>query len=164
MILKLHANHGNGLEDDASNMLSQIGLPSIEKTHKLFRSNISTCTITYLADVMAHVKDSASWELLVAFLPTIANMPMTLIAPSVPEKLLLFNERTGLVEILKVIKPLLSENQDNSADPMSQLGSFNQFVYYYPLKKLKQKEVLSVAKVLNYTDSELEKLKEKIKK
>jgi hypothetical protein len=164
MILKLHANHGNGLEDDASNMLSQIGLPSIEKTHKLFRSNISTCTITYLADVMAHVKDSASWELLVAFLPTIANMPMTLIAPSVPEKLLLFNERTGLVEILKVIKPLLSENPDNSADPMSQLGSFNQFVYYYPLKKLKQKEVLSVAKVLNYTDSELEKLKEKIKK
>ena len=164
MILKLHANHGNGLEDDASKMLATIGLPSIEKTHKLFRSNVSTCTITYLADIMAHTKDSASWNLLVSYLPTIANMPMTLMAPSVPEKLLLFDEQKGLVEILKVVKPLLSESQENSSNPMAQLGSFNQFVYYYPLQKLKQKEVLLAAKNLNYTDLEIQKLKEKIKK
>ncbi|MBL7936192.1 MAG: hypothetical protein JNM51_10350 [Bacteroidia bacterium] len=164
MILKLHANHGNGLEDDASKLLAKIGLPSIEKTHKLFRSNISTCTITYLADIMAQIKDSTSWNLLVDFLPSIANMPMTLIPPSVPEKLILFNEQKGLIEILKVVKPLLSESQDNSSNPMAQLGSFNQFVYYYPLQKLKQKEVLLAAKKLNYTDSELEKLKRKIKK
>jgi hypothetical protein len=163
MILKLHANHGNGLEDEASKLLANIGLPSIEKTHKLFRSNVSTCTITYLADIMAHVKDSASWELLVSYLPTIANMPMTLLAPSVPEKLILFDEQKGLVEILKVVKPLLFESQENSSDPMTQLGSFNQFVYYYPLKKLNQKEVLLAAKKLNYTDLELQKLKEKIK-
>ncbi len=66
----------------------------------LFESNISTCTITNLADIMATVKDEKSWELLKRYLPEIAHMPMTTLPPSIPEKMIKFNEDKGIKEIL----------------------------------------------------------------
>lgn len=155
MILKLHANHGNGLEDKATEILAQIGKPSIEKVNKLFQTNVSTCTISNLAEVMAIVKEESSWELMKQYLSHIANMPTTLIPPDIPEKMILFNEDRGVSEILTVIKPLLSQGDDSSA--------FGQYVYYYPLKKINNKKIKNLATQLSYSDKEFKLLENKIK-
>ncbi len=49
---------------------------------------------------MATVKDEKSWELLKRYLPEIAHMPMTTLPPSIPEKMIKFNEDKGIKEIL----------------------------------------------------------------
>lgn len=163
IVLKMHANHGNGIEDKAAEMLAKIGQPAIEKTHKLFQSDISTCTITLLAKVMAAVKDEKSWELLVEYLPYIANMPITLTAPELPAQLIAFDEEKGITEILKVVKPLLSQKTETD-DAMSEFAGFKLYVYYEPLTKIDQSRILAIAKKLNYSSVEINKLKEKIKK
>lgn len=160
MILKLHANHGNGVEERATEILSTIGQPAIEKVNKLFQLDVATCTITNLADVMATVKDSSSWVLMKAYLPKIANMPMTLIPPNLPAKMIKFNEDEGLREILIVVKPLLTKKKDSSA---SFFSGFGQYVYYSPLKELDQSKVINTAKELDYSDEEVSLLLEKIK-
>jgi tetratricopeptide (TPR) repeat protein len=162
MILKLHANHGNGVEERATEILGIIGKPAIEKVNELFQFDVSTCTVTNLADVMAKVKDENSWELMKQYLPYIANMPMTLIPPSLPEKMIQFNEDEGIREILKVIKPLLVKKEDGN-DPMAELAGFGQYVYYSPLKKINKKKLKKISKELNYSDEEFKLLEEKIK-
>lgn len=162
MILKLHANHGNGVEEKATEILGKIGKPSIEKVNLLFQYDVSTCTITNLADIMAKVKDEKSWELLQIYLPQIANMPMTLIPPSVPEKMIKFDEERGIREILIVVKNLLN-NDDKNNDPMAELSSFSQYVYYSPLEKVNKSKLRKIATELNYTKEELKKLENKIK-
>lgn len=162
IILKLHANHGNGVEEKATEILVRIGKPAIGKVNKLFQLDISTCTITDLADIMATVKDEDSWELMKRYLPYIANMPMTLIPPSLPEKMIQFDEEKGIREILAVVKPLL--NSDNkSDDPMEELSGFGQYVYYSPLKKISNTKLKKIANELNYSDKEFKLLEEKIK-
>jgi tetratricopeptide (TPR) repeat protein len=163
MILKLHTNHGNGVEDEATNLLIKIGKPAIEKVHKLFKSDVSTCTITNLASIMAKVKDSSSWPILVDYLPYITSMPMTLTPPSVPEKIIEFDKEKGVVEVLKVIKGLLVEEGSNDNNPMAELSGFGNYVFYYPLQKIKMSKLISIAKSLNYSDKEIKKLKEELK-
>ncbi|MCP2027260.1 tetratricopeptide (TPR) repeat protein [Flavobacterium sp. HSC-32F16] len=162
MILKLHTNHGNGVEEKATEILKNIGKPSIEKVNKLFQSNVSTCTITNLADVMAGVKDENSWELMKQYLSYIATMPMTLIPPNLPEKMIQFNEDRGITEILTTVKPLLTK-QENNEDPLSQLGGFGQYVYYSPLGKVSNEKLKKIAAELKYSDKEFSLLKDKIK-
>jgi tetratricopeptide (TPR) repeat protein len=162
IILKLHANHGNGIEEKATEILSKIGKPAIEKVNKLFQTDVSTCTITNLADIMATVKDEKSWELMKQYLPSIANMPMTLIPPNLPEKMLQFDEDKGITEILKVVKPLLNKAIKN-VDPMAELSSFGQYVYYSPLGKISKEKLKKIATELNYSDKEFEQLEIKIK-
>jgi hypothetical protein len=154
-ILKLHTNHGNGVEEKATEILAEIGKPSIEKVNKLFQTDVSTCTISNLAEVMAIVKEESSWELMKKFLPYIANMPMTLIPPSLPEKMILFNEEKGITEILTVVKPFLI--QQNSSQ------SFGQFAFYYPLKKINKEKLKNIATQLSYSNEEFELLENKIK-
>lgn len=117
MILKLHENHGNGLEEKATEILKEIGKPSIEKVHLLFQSDvstISTCTITALSEIMASVKDEKSWELFKAYLPTLSQITkMKLLPPWVPEKMIQFDEDRGIKEILMVIKELLNKNSES---------------------------------------------------
>jgi tetratricopeptide (TPR) repeat protein len=155
MILKLHANHGNGIEDRATEILVTIGKPSIEKVNQLFQTDVSTCTISNLAEVMAIVKEESSWELMKKYLSYIKNMPMTLIPPEIPEKMILFNEDRGVTEILTVIKPFLSQEDDSS--------SFGQYVYYYPLKKINKKKLKTIATQLSYSDKEFKLLENSIK-
>lgn len=162
MILKLHANHGNGVEERATEILGIIGKPAIEKVNKLFLLDVSTCTVTNLADVMAKVKDENSWELMKQYLPYIANMPMTLIPPNLPEKMIQFKEDEGITEILKVIKPLLIKKEDGN-NPTTELIEFGQYVYYSPLKKINKKKLKKISKKLNYSDKEFKLLEEKIK-
>lgn len=162
MILNLHMNHGNGVEELATEILGEIGKPSIEKVHLLFQQDVSTCTITNLADVMATVKEESSWELLKTFLPYIANMPMTLIPPNVPQKMIDFDEKRGLIEILTVVQPLLEPKSEDDSDGMAGLRGFGQYVYYMPLKDLKQSKVIKAAKKLGYSDQEIELLKKKL--
>ncbi len=163
MILKLHANHGNGVEEKAAATLKTIGKPGIEKVNKLFQTNVSTCTITNLADVMASVKDENSWILMKEYLPYIATMPMTLIPPSVPEKMILFNEERGIKEILTTVKPLLLQVEDNSNNPLGEMAGFGQYVYYMPLGKVNKDKLKKIASDLHYTDQEFYLLQEKIK-
>jgi tetratricopeptide (TPR) repeat protein len=158
LILKLHANHGNGLEEEATAMLSKIGKPCIEKVHKLFQSNISTCTVTNLADVMATVKDEKSWELLVQYLPHIANMPATLRPPMVPLKMVKFDEDRAVREILIVVKPLLMEKGNNDL-----LSSFSDLAYYIALEKINKDKLRTIATSLNYSNKEFKKLEEKLR-
>lgn len=162
MILKLHANHGNGVEEKATEVLEKIGKPSIEKVHLLFQSDVSTCTITNLSDIMATVKDEKSWELLKSYLPQIANMPMTLIPPSLPEKMIKFDEDRGIREILIVVKSLLNNDSKND-DSLAELSSFGQYVYYSPLKKISKSKLKKIATDLNYTNEDFKKLEDKIK-
>lgn len=162
MILKLHANHGNGVEEKASEILSKIGKPAIEKVNKLFQSDVSTCTITNLADIMAQVKDESSWQVMKDYLPYIATMPMTLIPPSVPEKMILFDEDKGITEVLAVVKPLLNQDE-NSDNPLSEIGGFGKYVYYSPLAKVNKKKLRKIATELHYSDKEFKELEEKIK-
>jgi len=161
MILKLHANHGNGVEERASEILGEIGSPAIEKVNQLFSMNVSTCTITNLADVMAKVKHKDSWELMKQYLPYIANMPMTLIPPSLPEKMVLFNEDEGVKEILIVVKPLLTEKRENDG-PMGELTGFGKYVFYIPLKEISKKKLKKISKELNYSKEEFKLLEKKI--
>lgn len=162
MILKLHANHGNGVEERATEILSTIGKPAIEKVNKLFQLDVATCTITNLADVMATVKDSSSWILMKEYLPRIASMPMTLIPPNLPAKMIKFNEDEGLREILIVVKPLLIKKKNDDSS-VSIFSGFGQYVFYTPLKELDQSKVINTAKELNYSDEEVALLVEKIK-
>lgn len=162
MILKLHTNHGNGVEEKASEILSKIGKPAIEKVNKLFQSDVSTCTITNLADIMAQVKDESSWQVMKDYLPYIATMPMTLIPPSVPEKMILFDEDKGITEVLAVVKPLLNQDE-NSDNPLSEIGGFGKYVYYSPLAKVNKKKLRKIATELHYSDKEFKELEEKIK-
>lgn len=163
MILKLHANHGNGVEEKATETLKKIGKPSIEKVNKLFQTNISTCTIADLADVMASVKDENSWALMKEYLPYIARMPMTLIPPSVPEKMILFNEEKGITEILATVKPLLVKVEDNTNNPLGEMLGNGEYVYYIPLGKVNKIKLKKIATDLHYTDQEFNLLQEKIK-
>lgn len=162
LILKLHANHGNGVEEKATEILEKIGKPSIEKVNLLFQTDVSTCTITNLADIMATVKDEKSWELLKTYLPLIANMPMTLIPPSVPEKMIKFDEDNGVREILIVVKNLINNNDEND-NPMADLSGFGQYVYYSPLEKISKSKLKRIATELNYSNEEFKKLEDKIK-
>lgn len=162
MVLKLHANHGNGVEENAAEILTGIGKPALEKVHLLFKSDVSTCTITNLAGIMAKLKDESSWAIMAEYLPYIASMPSTLIPPALPEKMIEFDRDRGVREILKVVKGLLSENAVPNDDPMADLAGFSQYVYYTPLEKIDRKKVLAIAKELKYTDTEIAKLTEKL--
>ncbi len=159
-ILNIHANHSNGLEDDAANLLIKIGKPSLEKVHKLFNSRVSTCTVTNLAKIMATLKDESSWEVLTNYLPRIAKMPSTLIPPSVPKYLVQFDEERGIKEILKTIKPMLSEESPD--DAMGQLSFMNRYVYFDPLEKVNFKKVETICKELKYTEKEIKELKKSL--
>lgn len=162
MILKLHTNHGNGVEEKATEILKKIGKPSIEKVNNLFQSNVSTCTITNLSDIMASVKDENSWILMKQYLSYIATMPITLIPPDLPEKMILFNEDKGITEILITVKPLLTQEENND-DPLSQLGGFSEYVYYAPLGKVSKEKLKKIAVDLKYSDKEFNLLQDKIK-
>ena len=161
IILNIHSNHSNGLEEDAAKILNKIGKPSLEKVHKLFHSNISTCTVTNLASIMASIKDESSWQILVDYIPYIAKMPTTLIPPNVPKYLVKFDEQKGIKEILKVIKPMLSE--ETSDDAMAQLSFMNRYIYFEPLEKINFKTIELICKELGYSNSEIAQLKEKLK-
>ncbi|TRW24356.1 hypothetical protein FMM05_11025 [Flavobacterium zepuense] len=162
VILNIHANHGNGLEEEATAILSKIGKPALGKVHKMFQTNVSTCTITNLAEIMATVKDESSWELLTDYLPIIAQMPATLIPPAVPEKVVKFDAERGPKEILKVVKPLLTKVEP-TGDNNPMMPNFGSYVYYAPLKDINHKKLLKMARELNYNDTEIAKLEEQLK-
>lgn len=156
MVLRLHANHGNGVEEKAAAILSKIGKPAIGKVNALFGENISTCTVTYLAEVMAEVKDPASWELLVAYLDYIPDMPMTLMTPAIPEMLVRFDRKKGLAEVLRVVRPMLTRQEEENALP-----SFGDYVFYVPIKE-HRKEALKMAAGMGYSKDELTALRDRI--
>ena len=160
-ILNIHANHGNGLEDDASKLLVKIGKRSLDKVHQLFNSKVSTCTVTNLAWIMATIKDESSWQVMADYLPNIANMPSTLIPPSVPKYLIQFDEERGLKEILKAVKPILSK--EITDDTMGQLSFINRYVYFDPLEKISLKKLESTCNELGYTEKEIKDLKKALK-
>lgn len=160
-ILNIHANHGNGLEEDATNLLTKIGKPSLEKVHKLFHSKVSTCTLTNLAEIMASIKDESSWQIMADYLPQIANMPSTLIPPNIPKYLVQFNEERGAREILKTVRPMLSEEMPD--DAMAQLSFMGRYIYFDPLEKISFKKIETICKELGYTEKELKELKKTLK-
>lgn len=158
VILKMHTNHGNGVEERATEILAQIGKPCLDKVHKLFQTDVSTCTITNLAEIMATVKDTSSWSYLKGYLPYIAQMPSTLIPPAVPAMAIKYNEDEGVEEILKVIQPLLEQPKNSEV-----FGGFSMFAYYTPLAKIDWTKVKSIATRLQYTPEQLKKLEDELK-
>ncbi|MFI5203088.1 MAG: tetratricopeptide repeat protein [Flavobacteriales bacterium] len=166
-ILSMHANHGNGVEEKATENLANIGEPAIEKTIKLFQTNgISTCTVTALAEIMGKVKDPRGWQPLVDYLPTIATMPFTLIPPSVPAKILLFDKEKGTRVIVEfVLQFVREEKKDKPKDdsPFAELGGmFTQGTFYGPLEEIEKDYLRSVAKEVGYSEKEIEILVKKV--
>lgn len=160
IILYIHMNHSNGLEDDVAKILTEIGKPTLDKVHKLFQSNISTCTVTTLSEIMAKIKDESSWEIMTEYLPYIAQMPSTLIPPFVPKYVIEFDEKRGLREVLKVVKPFLKEQ---CSEFVQNMGFSNLYVYFSALEKVNKNELEKACKELEYSDEEIKILKEKIK-
>ena len=146
------------LRKKAGEILAEIGVPALDKVHNLFRSNVSTCTITNLADVMAIVKDERSWELLVEYLPTIATMPATLMPPSLPEKMVKFDKERGTREILRVVKNLLHDESD-AENPFA---GFSEYVYYIPLQEMNRNKLVAMAREQGYNDNDIAALNEKL--
>lgn len=161
VILNIHTNHGNGLETEATKILQKIGKPALAKTHRLLFTDISTCTVSNLGEIMAAVKDESSWNIFVEYLPNIANMPSTLIPPNMPELIIKFDEERGLKEVLKITKGLLSQEKKQSDSPFAGLSS--DYVFYLSLKELNTQKVIKAAKDLGYTEAEIALLKKEIK-
>ncbi|MGH2665528.1 tetratricopeptide repeat protein [Flavobacterium sp.] len=159
-ILNIHTNHGNGLEEGAVKLLIKIGKPALDEVHKLFGTNVSTCTITNLAEIMATLKDESSWQIMADYVPNIAKMPATLIPPDVPKYLVKFNEERGLKELLKIIQPLLSEETPD--DAMGQLSFMTRYIYYEPLKKISFKKIESICKEIGYNEKEIKQIKKSL--
>ena len=154
-ILKMHENHGNGVEEHASKLLMKIGQASIQKVQELFKTDVSTCTINELADVMISLKNETSWELMRSYLAVIPQFPMTLIPPSLPEKMIKYKKEEGIKEVLNTIKPYLSEENNENA--------FALYVFFNPLKTIKTKELETFAKSVQYTEEEIKLLNKKLK-
>lgn len=158
-ILKMHANHGNGIEEEATKILEKIGKPALYNTHKLIQTNISTCTMTNLAQIMATIKDESSWELLVSIMNQITSMPSTLIPPNIPEQVIEFDEEKGTKEILKVIQLEFTKKIASTSDLI--FGS-NNYLFFSALKKVNRQKVLNSAKEVGFTDKEIKRLKREL--
>lgn len=167
-ILKMHANHGNGLESKATDELAQMGKMVLPKTIQLFQEpNISTCTIGNLADIFATLKDDTGWQAMVDYLPKMANLPFTIIPPDVPSMLMKFDKEKGARALIEFAKTLIQNEKINgkSDSPFAELGNaFGQGLFYAPLQKLPQKKVVSIAKELQYSKDELNTLLKKVYK
>jgi tetratricopeptide (TPR) repeat protein len=157
LILKLHANHGNGLEEEAVKKLIAIGKPAITKVNWMFSDNISTCTVSGLAEIMAAVKDKSSWQVLADYLPYMATMPMTIIPPDVPTQIIRYDNERGTKEVLKVVRGLIEKEKNEEELP------FSAYTFYGALANVKQKEMLKMAREIGYTDAEITMLKSKTK-
>lgn len=158
-ILKIHANHGNGIEEKATMELINFGNKSIPKAINMMENeNVSTCTITNIADILASVKDTSGWQPLINYLPRMANLPFTVIPPNVPAKIMKFDKDKGARILISFIKKLIQteQNTQKSDNPFDDLKGFGQNVFYEPLKELKKKEVIQIAKENNYSTEEID--------
>lgn len=158
MILKLHANHGNGLEEEAVKKLTAIGKPAIPKVHELFVDNISTCTVGGLAEIMALVRDESSWQVMADYLPYMATMPMTIIPPDVPTQIIRYDKERGTKEVLKIVKRFIEKEKNDEELP------FSAYTFYGALANVKQKDMIEMARETGYDNTEIAILKAKTKK
>ena len=89
-------------------------------------------------------------------------MPMTLIPPAVPAMIIKFDEEKGAKEVLKVVKTLFHRDKPKNNSPFADLAGMGTYVYYAPLKKINRAKVVMMAKELNYSDDEIQMLKEEL--
>jgi hypothetical protein len=162
-ILNMHANHGNGVEEQAAKMLSKIGSPAVPKVILLLQNAPSTCTVTDAAGILADVKDPAGWQPMLDYLPKMLHMPMTLIPPNVPEQIIRFDRARALPALLEWLKPEIAAEELSPGDPMDGLGNiFASGSIYAPLASYKKEEVRKAAADLHYSDQQTAKLMEKV--
>ncbi|MFN6943934.1 MAG: tetratricopeptide repeat protein [Cytophagaceae bacterium] len=159
-ILMVHANHGNGIEKKASEALVKMGKEVVPDVIALFKTpDISTCTMGNTAQILAEIKDSRGWQPLVDFLPVMANMPFTMIPPNVPEQLIRFDSKKGASALLVFIQKSMREDVADSSTP-----GFSTYMFYYPLKKIKKKNLEKMARDLDFTGEEIADLMDKVYK
>jgi hypothetical protein len=162
-ILNMHANHGNGIEEEAAKMLTQIGTPAVPKVIALMEYAPSTCTVTNAASILADVKDPAGWQPMVDYLPRMENMPMTVIPPNVPQQLIRFDKAKALPVLLSFVHPQLAQSNDSSGDPMNGLSDiFSDGAIYSPMSVYSKDEIRKAAKEQSYSDKEIETLLGKV--
>ena len=164
-ILKMHANHDNRLEQQAADALVKFGKTAIPESVSLFKNDdLSTCTLTNLAYIFATVKDTAGWQPMVDYLPQLASLPFSLIPPQIPEMMMKFDAEKGARVLIEFAKQLIhAETQNGKAnDKLADLAGLGHSVIYSPLKNLKKKKVINIARELNYSGEELNLLLAKI--
>lgn len=162
-VLNAHANHGNGVEEKAKELLIEIGSPVVPKTISLLYNARSTCTVTKAASILAEIKDPRGWQPMVDYLPRMENMPFTMIPPEVPAQIIKFDKEKGLTVLLEWIKDQLDEQESNSDGPMGELGGiFSASSIYGPLSSYSKKEIRKAANDLEYSEDQIEKLLDKI--
>jgi tetratricopeptide (TPR) repeat protein len=165
-ILKMHANHGNGIEEESTQHLIKFGTKATDPVINLFLSGeVSTCTITNLADVLATVKDPKGWTPLVNYLPVMANMPMTMIPPMIPQMIIKFDKEEGTKVLVEFVKPIIQneKNAVKSSNPFGELN-FSENLMFSALKEIKKEKVLAAAKQYEYSEEETKVLLDKIYK
>ncbi len=165
-ILKMHTNHGNGIEEEATQYLIKFSKAAIEPVIDLFSSGeVSTCTITNLADVLATVKDERGWDPLISYLPVMLNMPMTMIPPDVPQMIIKFRKEEGTKILVEFLKPLIQKEKNGikSDNPFAGLN-FSENLMFSALRQIKKEKVIDVAHQYEFSDDEIKMLVEKIYK
>ncbi|MBA3899158.1 MAG: hypothetical protein H0X62_02950 [Bacteroidetes bacterium] len=159
IILHTQANHGNGLEEEAEKILIKIGKPAVPKVIMLMNNAPSSYTIEKAAYILAEIKDPSAWQPMVNYLPKLDKTPNTTIPPNIPKQLIRFNKDKALVEILKWIKPTLSDVNIKPVNTTEEMGDkFNSDLKFGPLAVFQKHEIEKTAKGLGYSNEEVEKL------
>jgi len=169
IILFLHENHDNGLEEIVTEKLISIGNPAIPLVSELFQNQfISTCTVTKCAEIFSAIRDPHGWDLMVEFLPQLIYMPSTLIPPAIPANLVKFDEDKGARVLIETIKTFIepevqatsSESEKNSTSLRS--FSFGQNRMFSALSEINTEKIVQIANECNYSDEELELLLKRV--
>lgn len=162
-VIYMHANHGNGVEERAVELLGGRGSSVVSMVVNLLSQAQSTCTIEMAADVLAMIKDTSGWQPMVDLLPSIQHMPITLTPPDIPGALLRFDKQRALPVLLDYIRREMLFAEKNESDPFGELGSlFTDGLFYGNLEKISRSELEKVATDIGYTTEELSLLMKKV--
>lgn len=161
-VLNLHANHGNGVEELASELLAGEGNTAVPLAINLMQYGNSTCTHANAAFALAEIGDDRAWEPMTAYLERIHNMPMTLIPPDIPGALVKFDADRALPELLKFAsaeyRNEIYDNPDGLSLNFSRNAVFSAIENNYSIDKIKDK-----ASEMGMEQAELDWILEKIK-
>lgn len=162
-VLYMHANHGNGVEEEAEKILAKMGTKVLSDVIQLFYHSNSTCTITKSASILAEIKDPQGWDVLVDYLPHIEKLPFTVTPPEIPEQLIKFDKVKALDVLLRWTKGMIENPKKKTDDPFADLGNiFTGGVIYSPMKVYSKSEITKKANELGYSEENLKILLENI--
>jgi tetratricopeptide (TPR) repeat protein len=162
-ILNMHANHGNGIENDVTDRLGKMGEPAVVKLIGFLQNASSTCGMSNAGAALAQIKDERGWAALVDFLPYLEQIGSATMVPEIPRCLVQFDKDRALSVLLPMIKERLerpSVADDNN--PMSSLSAiFIDAAFYGPLDVYDKEVLAAKAKSMGFDGAQVIELLER---